>query len=125
MVKSLTAILLAAALLFGLGLYEWFLVREEFGAFGEEVETLYEKSEAGTASGEDAKAVQTSWESRKERLHVWLPHNDIIRIDDYLSESVRLIAEGNFPLALSKLEVLRHLAKCLPDTYLPALENIF
>lgn len=125
MIKSITAILVAAALLIGLGVYESILVKDEFGAFGEEVQTLYDKTEKGTASGEDAKAVQKSWETRKERLHVWIPHNDIVRIDDYMSETVRLIAEENFPLALSKLEILLHLSACVPDTYRPALENIF
>ena len=125
MVKSLTAILVAAALLLGLGIYEWVLVQNEFHAFGGEIETLYEKSENGTASGEDAKAVQVSWESRKERLQIWIPHNDIVRIDDYMSETVRLVAEKDYALALAKLEILMHLAECIPDTYRPALENIF
>ena len=85
---------------------------------------MIDKTEAETANVEDAKAVRESWESKKEHLHVWIPHNDISRIDYYMSETVRLIAEQNYSLALSKLEVLTHLTKCLPDTYLPALENI-
>ena len=125
MVKSLTAILIAAAFLIGLGIFEWFFVENEFSAFEAELETLYDKSENGTANGEDAKAVQTSWEARKEKLHVWIPHNDIVRIDDYMSESVRLVAEQNYDAALAKLEILIHLAECIPDTYRPELANIF
>lgn len=125
MVKSLTAILVAAALLIGLGIFEWFFVQNEFSGFREELETLYEKVDDGTANGEDAKAVQTAWETRKEHLHTWIPHSDISRIDDYMSETVRLVAEGNFTFALAKLEILMHLTKCLPDTYSPAIENIF
>ncbi len=124
MVKSLTAIAVAAALLLGLGIFEWFFVEAEFNGFREEVESLYEKTEEGTANGEDAKVVQAAWETRKERLHVWIPHNDIARIDDYMSESVRLIAEKNYTLALAKLEILLHLSECLPSTYRPTPENI-
>ncbi len=125
MVKSLTAILIAAALLAGLGVWEWALVQREFRDFGEELHTLYVKAENETANGEDAKAVQTSWESRKEKLHVWIPHSDITRIDDYMSETVRLVSERNYAFALPKLEILIHLSECLPATYSPALENIF
>ena len=125
MVKSLVAIVLATALLFGLGIGEWIFVQREFERFGEELETLYDKTEAGEANAEDAKAVRVSWERKKEKLHVWIPHNDITRIDDYMSETVRLVAEKEYSLALPKLEILIHLSSCLPATYSPALENIF
>lgn len=125
MVKSLISILIATALLAGLAVFERFYVSDEFSDFREELLSLYEKADGGTANGEDAKAVQTSWEHRKENLHVWIPHNDITRIDDYLSETVRLVAEENYGLALPKLEILLHLCSCLPDAYRPELENIF
>ncbi len=125
MVKSLTAIAIATALLFGLALFEWFYVAEQFSDFGEEVQTLYDKTDNGTANAEDARAVQTSWEERKSRLHVWIPHNDVNKIDDYMAEAVRLIGEKEYPLALAKLEILLHLSKCIPGTYRPEAENIF
>ena len=125
MVKSLTAIAIAVLLLLGAALFEGFYVRDQFDAFGEELQTLYDKTEAKTANGEDAHAVQTSWEARKESLHVWIPHNDITRIDDYLAEAVRLIAEKDYTLALAKLEILLHLSKTVPGTYEPGVENIF
>ncbi len=125
MVKSLTAILVAAALLAGLGIFEWRYVKREFSGFGEELQTLYDKAERAEANGEDAKAVRVSWEKRKSRLHIWIPHNDISRIDDYVSETVKFVAEGKYDLALPKLEILLHLTECLPATYRPALENVF
>ncbi len=124
MVKSLTAIGVAAAILCGLAVFEWYFVREEFSAFHEEIRLLYDKTEAETATLTDARVVQELWEDRKSRLHVWIPHNDVNKIDDYMAESVRLIGEKSFSLALSKLEILLHLSTCLPDTYSPALENI-
>lgn len=125
MVKSLTAIGVAVLLLLGAALFEWRFVNDQFDEFGKELHTLYSKADEGTASSEDARAVQTSWETRKEKLHVWIPHNDISRIDDYMSETVRLIGEQEYSLALAKLEIMLHLTKCLPDTYKPAVENIF
>ncbi len=125
MIKSLTAIGIAVLLLLGAGLFEWYYVTDQFDAFGEELHTLYLKADDETANGEDAKAVQSSWENRKEKLHVWIPHNDISRMDDYMAETVRLIAEKEYDLALAKLEIMIHLTKCLPDTYKPAAENIF
>ncbi len=125
MVKSLLAIAVAASLLLGAGLFEWFYVNDLFGDFGGELNALCLKAEDGTASGEDAKAVQASWERRKEELHVWIPHNDVRLIDDYLSETVGLISRGETSLALAKLSILIHLTECLPDTYKPGIANIF
>lgn len=125
MVKSLASIFIATALLIGLAVFEWFYVADQFTQFGEELQSLYDKTQEATANGEDAKAVQLSWENRKEKLHICIPHNDVMRIDDYLSEAVRLIAEKEYELALPKLEILLHLCKCLPDTYRPGLENVF
>ena len=125
MVKSLTAIGIAILLLLGAGLFEWFYVEEQFSEFHEELASLYDKTDAGTANGEDARAVMTSWENRKDDLHVWIPHNDITRVDDYMAETVRLIGEGEFSFALAKLEILLHLSETIPGTYKPGLENVF
>ncbi len=125
MVKSLIAIGSAALLLLGAALFEWYYVEDQFESFHEELVSLSLKTEDGTANLEDAKAVQAAWENRKEHLHIWIPHNDISRVDDYMSETVKLIGEKEFPLALSKLEIMLHLSCCLPDTYKPGLENIF
>ncbi|MGN1078163.1 MAG: DUF4363 family protein [Candidatus Gallimonas sp.] len=125
MVKSLVSIGVALSLLLGAAFFEWYYLNTQFSAFGEELTSLYRKTEEETANAEDAKAVQASWENRKEHLHVWIPHNDIVRIDDYLSETVRFVGEKEYSLALSKLEILIHLTKCLPDTYRPGIENVF
>lgn len=125
MVKSLTAIGVAIALLLGLAIFEWFFVEDQFADFHEEVQLLYDKTENGTATKEDARTVQTKWETRKDSLHVWIPHNDIVRLDDYLAEAVQFIADENYEGALAKLEIVLHLCTTIPDTYKPAVENIF
>ena len=93
MVKSLAAILTSIALLAGVAIFESLYVSKQFHDFGEELHALYLKTENETANGEDAKAVQTSWENRKEHLHVWIPHNDVSKIVDYMSVTVRLFGE--------------------------------
>lgn len=125
MVKSLVSIAVAVSLLFAACIFEWFYVEDQFASFREEVQTLYEKIDNETANEEDARAVQSSWESRKDRLQVWIPHNDVVRMDDYMAETVRLIGEKDFRLALSKIEILLHDCECIPGTYRPGLENIF
>ena len=125
MVKSLTAIGVAVALLLGLAIFEWYFLDREFSSFHEELSILYDKAEEGTANEEDARVVQQRWECRRDRLHVWIPHNDIARMDEILAETVELIAEKEYLLALPKIEVLIHMSECLPGTYRPNASNIF
>lgn len=125
MVKSLLSILLAGLLLLGAAVFEGVYVKQQFEGFGEEVTVLMEKAEEGTASEADAEAVYTAWEERRDKLHIWIPHNDISRIDDYLSESIRCLREGEDELAMAKLEIVLRLTKTLPSTYLVSLPNLF
>ena len=53
-----------------------------------------------------------------------MPHNDISYIDYWLSEGVSLISTGNYEDALSKIDVLIHISKNLPDGYGFSLENV-
>ena len=125
MVKSLLSMLLAGLLLLGAAVFEGLFVRTQFEAFGEEVSALIQKAEEGTANEADAEAVFSAWEQRRDKLHIWLPHGDIARIDDYLSESVRCLKEGERERALAKLEIVLRLSKTLPSTYLVSLPNLF
>ena len=125
MVRSLLGIFLAVLLLCGAAVFETRYVDAQFSDFGGEIETLAQKVEGERAAPSDAEAVRRSWETRKSSLHVWIPHNDISRVDDILAEAAGLIAEENFPLAAAKLEVLRSICRTVPGTYRPLLENIF
>ena len=124
MVKSLISILVALLLLAGAAVFEWVYTEDEFSDFREELETLYDKIDNETVSVEDAKIVQNSWERRKESLYVLIPHSDISKIDDYISQTVGLVNEKDYPLALANLEIVLHLTECLPGTYRPTIENI-
>lgn len=124
MVKSFISIL-AALLLFAAAVYgELSTVNGAFSEFEEELSSLSQKIEEKVANGEDAKAVRTAWERHKTKLHIWIPHNDIMRVDDLLSETVVYVAEGEYALANAKMEVLHHVCKSIPATYFPLSENI-
>lgn len=125
MIRSLSAIFVVCVLLAGAAIFEHFYVSKAFEDFSAELTSLYEKADAQTANHEDARAVQTAWEARKERLQIFLPHNDVARVDNYLAETVRLVAEENYAPALPKLEALMHLAQTFPNAYRPTPANIF
>ncbi len=125
MIKSFAAIAAALALLAGAAVFEHCHVTRSLHDFYEEVHVLYEKAEAGTANVGDAEAVRTAWEARKQTLHIWLPHGDVNRMDEPLSEAVRLIAEGEPRFAVAKLEIVMHAAKTLPAGYRLSLANLF
>lgn len=125
MVKSLLSILFAGMLLIGAAVFEGIYLKRQFSAFGEEVAALIQKAEEGEAGEEDGETVYASWERRRDELHIWIPHNDISRIDDYLSESIRCLRENEPRLALPKLEIVARLCETLPFTYLVSLPNLF
>lgn len=125
MIRSLCAILAVCVLLAGAAVFEHLYIGKAFADFSGELEALYEKTDEARANYEDARAVQSSWETRKERLQAFLPHNDLARMDNALSETVRLVAEENYAFALPQLEVLMHLAETFPNTYRVTLANIF
>ena len=125
MVRSLSSILAVLLLLAGAAIFEYFYVSNAFEGFYAELTCLYEKTDEEEATLGDARAVQTAWEARKEKLQIFLPHNDVARVDNYLAETVRLVAEGGYDDALPKLDALLHLAETFPNAYRPTPANIF
>lgn len=125
MVKSIIYTVAAIALCLGLFIFTEWYVQKQFNEFSTAVDTLYEKVENKTANREDGFAVRTLWNDRKSKLHIFLPHNDISYIDYWLTEACGLIYNKNYELALGKLEVLKEIARSLPDSYSITLENVF
>lgn len=125
MVRTIASILLSLLFLIGISVYEDHYVKDEFSSFGESLQTLYDKTEEETATAEDALSVRKQWERTREKVHVWVPHNDVNSIDNWLNETVGLIREGEYELALPKIVVLMEMSKNIPSAYSPTLENIF
>ena len=125
MVKSITYTAVALALCIGLFIFTQWYLGSQFGEFSDALDALYLKVEDKSATAEDAYAVREIWKDKKSKLHIFIPHNDISYIDYWLSECCGLLYVGNHELALGKVEVLKEIAKNLPDAYTVKIENIF
>ncbi|MDE6356117.1 MAG: DUF4363 family protein [Clostridia bacterium] len=124
MVKAICYTLAAILLCAGLFIFsEWYL-GNQFNEFSVALETLYAKIEDETATRDDGYAVRAVWEDKKSKLHMLVPHNDISYIDYWLNEACSLIYTKNYDLALGNVEVLKQIAKNLPDAYRLKWENI-
>lgn len=125
MVKSIATTLTAIALCLGFFIWTHIYLDNQFATFHSALETLYDKVENEEANREDAYAVKKMWENKKSKLQVLVPHNDISYLDYWLNEACGLIYNGNYDLALGKIEVLLEITKNLPDAYSVKLENVF
>ena len=125
MVKSISYTLAAIVLCIGLFIFSEIYIKTQFNEFSSALDALYSKIENQTATREDGTAVRTLWNEKKSKLQVLLPHNDISYLDYWLSETCGLLYNGEYALALGKVEVLKEIAKNLPDAYCIRLENIF
>lgn len=125
MVKSIIYTVVAIALCVGFFIWTDYYIDKQFEEVSTALETLYDKIEDNTATREDGYAVREVWNSKKEKLHVFIPHNDISYIDYWLNEACGLIYNKNYELALGKIEVLIYVTEQLPDAYKLKFENIF
>lgn len=125
MVKAISYTLGAIALCVGLFIFSEIYIKTQFNEFSSALDTLYSKIENETATREDGTAVRTLWNDKKGKLQVLVPHNDISYVDYWISETCGLLYNGQYELALGKVEVLKEIAKNLPDSYRIRLENIF
>ena len=98
---------------------------EQFNEFSTVVEELYEKTENELAVKDDAIAVQNNWFDKKKWLHNFIPHAEIKEMDLWIAESVNLIGEKKWEEALTKIEVMKALAKEIPKTFEIRIENVF
>ena len=125
MVKAISYTAVAIVLCIGLFIFTQWYLNKEFGEFSSALDALYVKVENESATAEDGYAVREIWKDKKSKLHIFIPHNDISYIDYWLSECCGLLYNGNYELALGKVEVLKEITQNLPDAYSFKLENIF
>ncbi|MBR7099891.1 MAG: DUF4363 family protein [Clostridia bacterium] len=124
MVKTLISILIALGLLIGISIFQMIHIEREFADFSAQLEALYDKTEAQTATREDAEAVRVSWNEKKKTMHIWVPHTDISYVDYWLSEGLSLIDTKQYDQALSKIEVLIDICRKIPSSYSFSVENV-
>ena len=122
--KIVGGILMTFALILGIVLYENHAIHDTFSSFGETLQALYEKTEAGEVTYEDGTAVEEFWEHKKNTLHVWLPHTAILEIDYQLYEAVGCLYVRDYKSALPKIEILLGMCENIPQSYGFRFENI-
>ena len=125
MIKSIFTTLIAIFILIGASIWENKQISNTFNTFYNFLEQSEEKLKSENASPLDVKILEDFWLDKKRSLHVWIPHNDIKEIDLWVSECVAYTKAKKYDEAVCKIEVLKLLAKQVPNTFILKLENIF
>ena len=124
MVKTVITIIVATIIFAGISIVEQTYVKKESGEFALSLETLYDKVDNETCEKQDVTAFKEIWLSKKKKLHVFIPHNDIKEVELWIGETMAFVEQKNYKEAISKLEVLRLLVKEIPKTFTFRLENV-
>lgn len=125
MKKSILTAAIAILLLVCCAFTENRNVGRTFEVFYDFLEQTEIKIKRETITTEDARALKDFWLNKKKILHVWIPHADIKEIDLWLGETLAFTENENYEEALTKIQVLKILAKQIPSTYLLRIENVF
>ena len=125
MIRTIASIFITLGLIFGVSVYEIYYVNRTFNHFHAVLESLYQKTENGTAAYEDGVALQSYWREKKKVLHVWLPHTALQEVDYQLDETVGYMYVKDYESALPKIEVLLGLSQTISHSYSFNIQNIF
>ncbi len=124
MVKSIiytaTALVLCVTLFIFCELY----LHAQFDELYKVSDSIYAKIEDKSVTEDDAYALKSLWEEKKQTLHIIIPHNDVSSFELAINELCGYISAKNYELALGKAEALRGAAQALPNSYSIRIENI-
>ena len=125
MVKSIITVIVSALILAGAAIYEQIYVNSAFDRLLEQALIMQEKETNKTATPADAENVRNCWIKEKEKMHAFIPHNDIKELDMWLSEGIAFTKSGKYEEAYTKYVVIADLCKSIPKGYLIRFENVF
>lgn len=125
MIRTIISIFITLFLLLCACFWENYYVNQVFHEFDAILRSLYDKTEAETATYEDGTAVQIFWEEKKRGLQVWLAHASIQEVDYQLYEAVGYLYVKEYTSALPKLEIIIGMCENIPYSYSLSWENIF
>lgn len=125
MIRTIVSVVVALALIFGVSLYDIHYVQTTFEVFHAELRSLKEKTELGTATYSDGLAVRSYWDTKKQVMHIWVPHTALSEIDYQLDEAIGFLYVRDYAAALPKIEVILGLSENVPNSYTLSLGNIF
>ena len=124
MVKSTISLIVVGMIIALACVWESWFIKSNFNDFYNVVQTTYLKVENQTATQDDVYSLQKNWLEKKKVLHTVIPHSEIKEVDLWVSETVKLVANKQWPDALSKLEVLKELSEQIPRSFSLLPENI-
>lgn len=125
MVKSVITVIVSVLILAGAAIYEQIYVNSAFDRLLEQALIMQEKETNKTATPADAENVRNCWIKEKEKMHAFIPHNDIKELDMWLSEGIAFTKSGKYEEAYTKYVVIADLCKSIPKGYLIRFENVF
>ena len=124
MVKSIISVIVASLILFLASLCEQNYINTTFNELKDSFVVIYNKIESDTAVKEDILSAQKLWISKKERLHIFISHNEIKEVDLWIAETVTLVENGKKEDAVSKIDVVIELMEQIPKSFSFRVENL-
>ncbi len=125
MIRTIISIFIALGLILGVSFYEIYYVQTTFNTFETALRALKDKTEHGTVNYGDGLAVRELWDTKKQTMHIWIPHTALQEIDYQLDEAIGFLYVEEYTNALPKIEVLIGLSENVPMGYTFHLGNIF
>ena len=125
MIRTIVSALLTLAIIIGASIFEIHYVQSTFELLHTELRTLKQKTELGEATYTDGLAIRSYWDTKKKKLHIWVPHSSLAEIDFQLDETIGFLYLGDYEGALPKIEVVLGLSENVPSGYALRLGNIF
>lgn len=125
MIRTIFSIIISALLIFGLSFYEIYYVQTTCAHFRETLNALHQKTEAHIATYDDGVAVRRCWESEKQLLHIWIPHNFLQEVEYQMDEAIGYLYLKDYDSALPKIEVLIGITDTINDSYSFSWGNVF
>ena len=125
MIRTIVSIFITLALIVGVAIYDIHYVQTTFAVFHDALRSLKEKTELGVANYDDGLSLRSYWDSKKQVMHIWVPHTPLAEIDYQLDEAIGYLYTKDYESALPKIEVILGLSENIPDSYTLSLGNIF
>ena len=125
MIRTIVSAIITLALIVGASIYEIHYVQTTFDLFHTELSALKRKTELGEATYTDGLAMRSFWDTKKQILHIWVPHTALAEIDYQLDEAIGYLYVSDYQAAIPKIEVILGLSENVPHGYMLKLGNIF
>ena len=125
MIRTIASAIITLLLILGISIYDIHYVQTSFEVFHDALRTLKQKAELGEATYDDGLALRAYWDTKKQVMHIWVPHTPLAEIDYQLDEAIGYLYTHDYAGAMPNIEVLLGLSENIPDSYTLSLGNIF